>query len=144
MPTARAIEKIKNFLLTLAIARGVPMLWPVTSSAEPSVATTTRGHSMVRSRRPQPDGLDTSQRRLACLVRDPEGPDPYLMFNADVDPRSFVLPAVAGSGRWRLVIDTAQPSSGDADPAQRGAGVVNGRYYAVGSRASVVLAATLP
>jgi len=66
------------------------------------------------------------------------------MFNADVDPRSFVLPAVAGSGRWRLVIDTAQPSSGDADPAQRGAGVVNGRYYAVGSRASVVLAATLP
>ena len=64
------------------------------------------------------------------------------MFNADADPASFVLPELARSGRWRLAIDTAQPSSADSDAAERDAGVVNGTLYAVGSRSSAILVAT--
>ena len=66
------------------------------------------------------------------------------MFNADTDPTSFVLPELARSGRWRLAIDTAQPSSGDFDAAERDAGVVNGTLYAVGSRSSAILVARFP
>ena len=57
-----------------------------------------------------PDWLDPNQKRLACWVHGQAGPDLYLMFNADTDPASFVLPELERSGRWRLAIDTAQPS----------------------------------
>ncbi len=79
---------------------------------------------------------------LACRVREQGEPDLYLMFNADTDPTSFVLPELARSGRWRLAIDTAQPSLGEVDPATRDAGVVSGTLYAVGSRSSAILVAT--
>ena len=63
------------------------------------------------------------------------------MFNADADPASFVLPELARAGRWRLAIDTAQPSSGDAETADRDAAVVNGSLYAVASRSAAILVA---
>jgi pullulanase/glycogen debranching enzyme len=95
-----------------------------------------RGHS--------PDWLDSSQKCLACLVRGQEGPDLYLMFNAGTDPTSFVLPELASSGRWQLAIDTAQPSLGNSDIAERDASVVKGTVYVVGSRSSVILVASFP
>ena len=66
-----------------------------------------------------PDWLDPGQKRLACLVHGYEAPDLYLMFNADGEPTSFVLPALAPSRGWRLAIDTAQPSAGEFDAAER-------------------------
>jgi hypothetical protein len=88
-----------------------------------------------------PDWLDRTRKSLACLIYGREGPDLYLMFNADVDPASFVLPQLA-SGRWRLAIDTALPSSGDVEASQRDAGVVNGTLCTVGSRSCAILVAT--
>jgi hypothetical protein len=63
------------------------------------------------------------------------------MFNADTAPASFVLPRWPRPGRWRLVIDTAQPSIEDVDAERRDAGVVTGTKYAVGSRSSAILVA---
>jgi glycogen operon protein len=91
-----------------------------------------------------PDWLDPGQKRLACLVRGHAGPDLYLMFNAGTAPASFVLPELSGGGRWRLAIDTAQPSSADSDPAETDASVVEGTFYATASRSSVILVASLP
>ena len=89
-----------------------------------------------------PDWLDPSQKRLACLVHGQDGPDLYLMFNADTVPASFALPPLTGSRRWRLAIDTAQPSLGHVDTAERAGGLVTGTLYAVGSRSSAILVAT--
>jgi glycogen operon protein len=181
-------RQIKNFLLTLAIARGVPMLvagdefrrtqrgnnnaycqdndtsWVDWSLAERhadlvhfvrEVFAFRRAHPVLRQEAfysdrdiqwfdpsgRSPDWLDPSQKRVACRVREQGEPDLYLMFNADTDPTSFVLPELARSGQWRLAIDTAQPSLGEVDPATRDAGVVSGTLYAVGSRSSAILVA---
>ena len=87
-----------------------------------------------------PDWLDPNQRRLACLIRGHEGPDLYLMFNADMTLASFVLPELR-AGVWKLAIDTSQPSE-DADSSARDGCEVKGALYALGSRSSAILVAT--
>jgi hypothetical protein len=84
--------------------------------------------------------LDSSQKRLACLIHDQDGPDLLLMFNADTEPASFVLPSLPPGGGWQIAIDTEQPSLGDEavhpDPL-----VVQGTRYGLGPRASAILVA---
>jgi glycogen operon protein len=184
-------RQIKNFLLTLAISRGVPMLqagdefrrtqrgnnnaycqdnetswvdWALGKRHREiahfvrQVFVFRRTHAVLRREAfysdqdiqwfdptgQSPDWLDPTHRRLACLVHGQEGPDLYLMFNADAEPASFILPQLAGPGRWRLAIDTAQPSRKDFDAAEGDGGVINGGLYAVGSRASAILVAAFP
>jgi glycogen operon protein len=181
-------RQVKNFLLTLAISRGVPMLlagdefrrtqrgnnnaycqdnntswidWSLAEQHQELVRFTRhvlafrRAHAVLRreafytDRDVQwfdptgrtPDWVDPNQRRLACLVRGVDGPDLYLMFNADTQPASFILPALSDSRRWRLAIDTTQPSL-DVDPSERDGHGVTGPQYALGARASAVLVAT--
>jgi hypothetical protein len=62
------------------------------------------------------------------------------MFNADSAPASFVLPAPR-SGRWRLALDTAQPSFESAHDTERDEDTPLDICCAVGSHASVVLVA---
>ena len=181
-------RQIRNFLLTLAISRGVPMLlagdefrrtqrgnnnaycqdnntsWVDWSFGERhrdvvrfvrQALAFRRAHAVLRRETfysdqdiqwfdpggRSPDWFDPGQRRVACLVHGQEGPDLYLMFNADSNPTSFVLPALAGSGRWRMAIDTAQPSAGDSDSTESEAGVVDGTVCSVGARSSAILVA---
>jgi glycogen operon protein len=182
------LRQIKNFLLTLAISRGVPMLlagdefrrtqhgnnnaycqdndtswvdWSLAHRHRDLVRFTRqafafrRAHAVLRREafytdrdiewfdpagRP-PDWLDPGQRSLACLIHADDGADLYLMFNADAVPRPFVLPDLPCSGRWRLAIDTAQPSMDHVDASERQAEVVDGSLYAVGSHASAILVA---
>jgi glycogen operon protein len=192
-PAVEAIRhrQIKNFVLTLAISRGVPMLlagdefrrtqrgnnnaycqdnetswvdWSLAERHQDLVRCTRqifafrRRHAVLRREAfytdrdiewfdptgRSPDWLDPSQKRLACLIHGEDEPDLFLMFNADLDPVSFVLPELARSGQWRLALDTTQPSLGDSDAADRDMGVVNGTLYAVGSRSSAILVATVP
>ena len=88
-----------------------------------------------------PDWLKPSQKRLACLIRGQDGPDRFLMFNADCEPATFVLPELAPAGRWKLVIDTAEPTLTERDGAERDAALVTEAHYALGSRASAILIA---
>jgi glycogen operon protein len=181
-------QQIRNFLLTVAISRGVPMLlagdefrrtqlgnnnaycqdnttsWVQWSLAERyhdlvrftrRILAFRRAHEVLRREAfytdrdiqwfdpsgESPDWLDPSQKSLACLVQGQNGPDLYLMFNADLEPASFVLPVLPGSGHWHLAIDTALPTSTDADGAPQEAGVVKRRVYALASRASAILTA---
>ena len=180
-------RQIRNFLLTLAISRGVPMLL-----AGDEFRRTQRGNNnaycqdnetswvdwslgnryshLVRFARQvfafrrmhvvlrqeafytdrdvqwfdpggrSPHWLDPNRKQLACWIHAPEGPDLYLMFNADNSPTSFVLPELPNAGTWRLGIDTAQPSlSNDGDNEHDDA--VIGTFYAVGSQASAILVA---
>jgi glycogen operon protein len=180
-------RQVKNFLLTLAMSRGVPMLlagdefrrtqrgnnnaycqdndtsWVDWSLAEQhqelvrftrQVLAFRRTHTVLRREAfytdrdvkwfdptgRTPDWLDPNQRRLACLVRGVDGPDLYLMFNADTEPASFVLPELSDSRGWKLAIDTTDPSM-DVDPLERADHGVIGPQYALASRASAVLVA---
>jgi isoamylase len=56
-----------------------------------------------------PDWFDLTQKRLACLIRGQDGPDLYLMFNADSSPARFAPPSPR-AGRWRLAADTTRPT----------------------------------
>ena len=61
---------------------------------------------------------------MICLLtapgtdEDPDGlgRDVLMLINATGNPRDFILPPVAKSTRWRLVIDTAADSPMDAYP----------------------------
>ena len=61
---------------------------------------------------------------MICLLTAPgpdedpegEGRDILMLINATGNPRDFILPAVAKSTHWRLVIDTAADSPMDAYP----------------------------
>ncbi len=69
------------------------------------------------------DWLSTDS-TMICLVTAPgveedpegEGRDVLMLINATGNPRDFMLPPVAKSTRWRLVIDTAAESPMDAYP----------------------------
>jgi glycogen operon protein len=182
-------RQIRNFLLTLAISRGVPMLlagdefrrtqrgnnnaycqdndtsWIDWSLADRHadladfarrVFAFRRANAVLRreafyteqdvqwfdSDGRSPDWLDPNQKQLACWIDGEDGPDLYLMFNADASPRSFVLPELPHAGRWRLAIDTAEPWSGAFDTEGQQASVATGALYAVGSRSSVILMAS--
>jgi glycogen operon protein len=182
------VRQIKNFLLTLAISRGVPMLlagdefrrtqggnnnaychdndtsWIDWSFGERHgelvrfvrrVFAFRRSHEVLRREAfysdrdiqwfnpngQSPDWLDPGQKRLACLIHGQRGTKLFLMFNADTEPATFVLPELAGTRRWQLAIDTAQPSAEDSDSPEPNECVMNGALYAMGSRSSAVLVA---
>jgi pullulanase/glycogen debranching enzyme len=88
-----------------------------------------------------PDWLDHSQKRLACLVRGEEGSDLYMMFNADVDPASFVLPALPPLRRWRVAADTSRSSAEDFDTEQRHTDIPPGACWIAGPRSCAILVA---
>ena len=181
-------RQTRNFLLTLAISRGVPMLlagdefrrtqrgnnnaycqdngtswvdWSLGERHQDLVRFTRqafafrRAHAVLRRERfygdrdiewsdpsgCRPDWLDHSQKRLACLVHGEEGPDLYLMFNADVDPASFALPALPPSRRWRVAVDTTRPTAEDFDTEQRRIDIPPGACWIAGSRSSAILVA---
>jgi glycogen operon protein len=181
-------RQIKNFLLTLAISRGVPMLlggdefrrtqrgnnnaycqdnetswldWSLrhrhheTLRFARNVLALRRAHPVLRReafysdediqwfdpRGGSPDWFDSRLRSLACLIRAGEGPALYLMFNADPEPITFVLPAPPRPGSWRVAVDTAQPSPRDCHAAGGEGALASQTSYAVGSRSSAVLVA---
>ena len=69
------------------------------------------------------DWLSTDS-TMTCLITAPgaeedpnqDGRDVLMLFNATGSPRDFILPPIAKSTRWRLVIDTAAESPMDAYP----------------------------
>lgn len=69
------------------------------------------------------DWLSTDS-TMICLITAPgldedpnqDGRDVLMLFNATGSPRDFILPPIAKSTRWRLVIDTAAESPMDAYP----------------------------
>jgi glycogen operon protein len=187
-PAIEAVRErqIRNFLLTLAISRGVPMLqagdefrrtqrgnnnaycqdndtswvdWSLVERHQDLVRFTQQvfafrcAHAVLRREAFYtdsdiqwfdpggriPDWCDPNQKRLACLVHGQDGPDLYLMFNADVTPASFALPELP-SGGWTLAVDTARPSFDD-DLMARDDRRVNGTLYTLGSRSSAILVA---
>ena len=87
----------------------------------------------------RPDWRDPRQKRLACLIRGLDGPDLYLMFNADIDPIPFVLPPHAEP--WRAAVDTAKPSPWDVCAAGEERALEDQGHYAVQSRSCAVLVA---
>lgn len=183
---ALRVRQIKNFLLTLAISRGVPMLmagdefrrtqhgnnnaycqdnetsWIDWSFLEEhsdifrfarGVLALRRAHPVLRREAfytdetihwfnpygKTPDWLNRSERRLACLIREPGERRLYLMFNADGQPISFVLPRLAGASSWHLAVDTALHSGGDVCRANEERALGNAVSYVVEARSSVVL-----
>jgi isoamylase len=186
-PAVEAVRRrqIRNFLLTLALSRGVPMLlggyefcrsqhgnnnaycqdnetswvdWsPLRENDEIFRFTCRalafrRAHSVLRREAfytsadirwfnpggDSPDWGDPSEKCLACLIHNQDGPDLYLMFNAGAEPIPFVLPPQR-PGAWRLAVDTAQPSPGDFCSPQPD--LIDPSSYVVDSRAGVVLVA---
>lgn len=183
---ALRVRQIKNFLLTLAISRGVPMLmagdefgrtqhgnnnaycqdneisWIDWSLLEEhrDIFQFARGVLALRRAYPvlrreafytdetihwfnpygkTPDWLNRSERRLACLIREPGEPRLYLMFNADLQPIPFALPRLAGASSWHLAVDTALHSGGDVFRANEERALGNAVSYVVEARSSVVL-----
>jgi glycogen operon protein len=88
-----------------------------------------------------PDWLDVRQKRLACLIHADDDADLYLMFNADTEPRSFVLPPQPRSREWRLAVDTARPSPQDACAAGAESRLPDGTSHELAARSSAVLVA---
>ncbi len=181
-------RQIKNFLLTLAISRGVPMLlagdefrrsqrgnnnaycqdndtswidWSLLVRHSEifrfsrSALALRRAHPALRREAfytdeeiwwfnphgNRPDWFDHRQKRLACLILSQDGPDLYLMFNADAAPGAFVLPLSRRLRPWRLAADTSQPTPRDCFAPEEEAVLVNQTSYVVESRSSVVLVA---
>ena len=85
-----------------------------------------------------PDWYDPHQKRLACLIHAQEGPDLYLMFNADSKPVRFVLPA-ARSGAWLLAADTTRPTPRNFYSPGAEIPLRNPLSYVVESHSAVVL-----
>jgi glycogen operon protein len=181
-------RQIKNFLMTLAIARGVPMLlggdefrrsqrgnnnaycqdndtsWVDWSLLQRNneifrfargVLALRRAHPVLRREAfytdaeiqwfnpggNRPDWFDPRVKWLACLIRGQNGPDLYLMFNADNVRIAFVLPPPPRPGPWCLAVDTAQESPRDFFIPGEEAAVANPRNYVVKSCSSVLLVA---
>jgi glycogen operon protein len=84
-----------------------------------------------------PDWRNAEEKRLACLIRGVDGPDLYLMFNADAEPMQFVLPPRAVP--WLLAVDTAQPSPDDVRAPGEERALEDPGDYRVESRSCVVL-----
>jgi glycogen operon protein len=181
-------RQIKNFLLTLAISRGVPMLlggdefrrtqrgnnnaycqdnetswldWSLRDRHDEilrfarNVLALRRAHPMLGReafytdediqwfdpRGHRPDWSDSRSRSLACLIRAEDEPALYLMFNADPEPNSFVLPVPPRPGPWLVAVDTAQPSPRDCHATGEESVLASQTSYAVGSRSSAMLIA---
>jgi glycogen operon protein len=181
-------RQIKNFLLTLAIARGVPMLlggdefrrsqrgnnnaycqdndtsWVDWSLLQRNneifrfargVLALRRAHAVLRREAfytdediqwfapngNSPDWSDFHQKCLACLLRGQDGPDLYLMFNAESEAVTFAVPPPRSPCFWRLAVDTSQASPHAFCALGEEVAVANPTSYVVASRSSVVLVA---
>jgi len=179
------VRQIKNFLLTIAVSRGVPMLlggdefrrsqrgnnnaycqdnetsWVDWSLLDRNrevfqfargVFTLRRAHPELRREAfytdedirwfnqsgNKPDWFDPRQKCLACFIPGHDGADLFLMFNADSDAVTFVLPPCSPRS-WRLATDTAAPTSfyGPHNEAV----LANPARYLVQSRSSVIVVA---
>ncbi len=87
-----------------------------------------------------PDWFDPRQKCLACLIHGQDGPDLYLMFNADTKPARFILPSPR-SGPWRLAADTTRPTPRDFYSPGTEVLLRNPLSYMVEARSAVVLVA---
>jgi glycogen operon protein len=182
------VRQIKNFLLTMAISRGVPMLlggdefrrsqlgnnnaycqdnetsWVDWSSLQRNngVFQFARGVFAFRWAHPVlqrgtfytdeeiywfnpsgkiPDWFDPRQKCLACLIRSQNVADLFLMFNAENEAVTFVVPSARSPRFWRLAADTAERSPlGFYSPGEEAA-LANPASYLVQSRSSVILVA---
>jgi glycogen operon protein len=90
----------------------------------------------------RPDFSGTS-RTLALTLhggltgREPDN-DFYMAFNAWKEPLTFTVPASPGGGRWRRVVDTAQPPPEDIVPEREGPVVPVYSEYSVADFSLVV------
>lgn len=185
---AMRVSQIKNFLLTIAISRGVPMLlggdefrrsqrgnnnaycqdneisWVDWSLLQNNVDVFqfARGALALRAAHPVlrreafytddeiswfnplgkiPDWFDPRQKYLACLIRDPEVADLFLMFNAGNEAITFSVPSARSRRSWHLATDTAESSPiGCYRPGEEAA-LSHFTSYLVQSRSSVILVA---
>ena len=87
-----------------------------------------------------PNWFDPRQKCLACLIHGQDGPDLYLMFNADTKSARFILPA-ARSGSWRLAADTTRPTPRDFYSPGTEVPLRNPLSYVAEARSAVVLVA---
>jgi isoamylase len=157
---------IKNFLLTLFISRGVPMLlggdefrrtqrgnnnaycqdnevswfdWSLLEKHK-EIHRFTRGMIAFRRAHPvlrkenfytnadikwfapngsTPDWADQRQKSFACLILGHTEPDLFLLFNADIRPVDFSIPALPAGKIWRLAVDTSRTAPDDLfDPGK--------------------------
>lgn len=178
-------RQIKNFLLSVAVSRGVPMLlagdefqrsqrgnnnaycqdndlnWVDWSflTRNHEVFRFARGVLALRRAHPVlsreafyteddiqwfnphgkcPKWFDARQKCLACWICGQDGPDLYLIFNAECAPTEFVLPP-SGSGLWLCAADTSQVSPGDICAPGEERPLLNPKSYAVEAHTSVVL-----
>ncbi|HVJ08375.1 MAG TPA: glycogen debranching protein GlgX [Acidisarcina sp.] len=181
------VRQIKNFLLTMAVSRGMPMLlggdefrrsqqgnnnaycqdneisWVDWSLLQHNneVFQFARGMFAFRRTHPvlrreafytsqeiywfhpsgeNPNWFDSSQRCLACEILAEGGADLFLMFNAEGEAVSFVLPSRL-SGSWSLAVDTAQPTPSGFYSPEGEAALANSASYLVQPRSSVILVA---
>jgi glycogen operon protein len=90
-----------------------------------------------------PDWSDRRLKCLGCLIRGVDGPDLFLMCNADLQPIRFVLPPPS-SGSWCVAVDTFQESPDDVyAPGDEGS-LEDRQDYVLESRSSAVLVAGQP
>jgi pullulanase/glycogen debranching enzyme len=88
-----------------------------------------------------PDWFDPGQKCLACLIRSQNVADLFLMFNAENEAVTFVVPSARSPRFWRLAADTAERSPlGFYSPGEEAA-LANPATYLVQSRSSVILVA---
>jgi glycogen operon protein len=179
------VRQIKNFLLTLAIARGVPMIlagdefrrsqrgnnnaycqdneiswidWSILDRND-EIFRFARGALALRRTYPvlareafytpknmqwfdshggSPDWANTGK-SIAGLISD-ENCQLYLMFNADTQSLTFVLPHPR-VGSWRVVVDTAQDAPSDIVDDREAREIASGVLYRLEGRSAVVLSA---
>jgi isoamylase len=161
-PVIESMRKrmIKNFLLTLFISRGVPMLlggdefrrtqrgnnnaycqdnevswfdWSLLEKHD-EIHRFTRGMIAFRRAHPMlraeyfytdddikwfaangatPNWEDPRQKSLACLILGKTEPDLFILFNADITPVDFSIPALPPGMIWRLAVDTSRIAPDD-------------------------------
>jgi isoamylase len=161
-------RQIKNFLLTLFVSRGVPMLlggdefrrtqlgnnnaycqdneiswfdWTLLECHE-EIYRFTRAMIAFRQAHPVlskeafyseegiqwfsstggvPDWSNPGNKRLACLIKEREDSELFMLFNSDRSPIAFSLPELAGSKRWHLIVDTSRHTQDElAEGSEKG------------------------
>jgi glycogen operon protein len=179
---------IKNYLLTLFVSRGIPMLhggdefcrtqrgnnnaycqdneisWYDWTLLEKNQEIYRFARGMIFFRRAHrvlckesfyrasditwfnpagiaPDWFDPQQKSLACLIFGREGPDLFLMFNADRNSTEFSIPTAPGTKVWHLAVDTFHSAPEDLfdpgkEPSLRGE-----RSFQAAPRSSAILLA---
>jgi isoamylase len=91
-----------------------------------------------------PNWTTAKEKRLACQIHEGEGGAVYLMFNADRDPISFILPKAPDGTSWHLTADTAHATPGDIFSAGNEPILRTLDAYEVSSFSCVILLARKP